>query len=1083
MSDSQGSIIGAVSFERLEQEFVEAIGTLPCPLPHSWVLVPTNLVALHLRRACASRVGGILDLNFYTLKDAARELARGELARKGLRPAPPGCDELVVREALRQCPAGSYFAGLQDAPNLPFAVLRAIRLLENCLWSPQKLRSACGGLRSADAAGKLEELARVWEALRQWKQERCLFDTEDLILEASQIRQVPWMDRPPLLFLYGFYDFTPLQQAFVRRVAGLCRFVAAFLLWAENNSGHPSGFEYARAALDFVKDLAGTDRVLCVDESECRTDLDRIRKEAFREHPFLSEEEARRRAGECEGAFDGTVRFVSCAGEFPEALEAVREALCAFQSEPEMDSTGVGVLLRTAEGSAELFKEAFERAGIRCYLREGLPLRNTVPGRILLSLLFLASGEPARDEVVEFLSLARIEWPEGLSATAVDGVSRAAGIARGRQQWANRLRERAGSLSWQAQQAESSAEKNALLHEAELCQSCAGFVGEFFEEVSQVAACRSWPGFAQTLTSLLEKYAPEGAPGREEVLELVEGLASLELTGSAPDIAKAGWLVGRWLAQKSLHTDAFQRGGVTISTIMGCRGVTYDVLIIPGLCEKVFPSTVRSDPILDEADREGLNRQAQRLEAGPLPLQALRSLEEQYLFRIALASARKRLVLCYPRIEQHSGRDKMPSRFLLGCCGALLGFNVSSHFLEEGFFPRSLLRRAKAPTSGSAHQGPEVAVDLREYDLRAFLGTPQRPLRAGYTRAISDCFGRTLLMEKLRWGSRDFGPFDGKVRCQHLVDRLRQKAGGVASPVSPTQFETYARCPFRYFLRYVLEIQEIAKPVEEFALGPADRGRVIHNLMRRVYEANLKGKPFKEIQQTELKRIAEYAARIADEVAEGYPQSMPAPWAAEREDALESLDAAIQLEMGCHPQAMPWRFELEFGREGGQPPLALAVAPDTTVSFMGRIDRVDLVGDEGVQVVDYKTGKSTGCRAKSFQGGTQLQLPIYLLAAAAITNAPEGSALYLFLSEGKALPQFTSCELEQRMDDLRTLLKLIVYGIRQGDFFPLPVARESQFCKDYCEFRLVCGMGRARIASTKSSDPALRGLRRLREID
>ncbi|NIO13458.1 MAG: hypothetical protein GTO31_06195, partial [Xanthomonadales bacterium] len=58
-------------------------------------------------------------------------------------------------------------------------------------------------------------------------------------------------------------------------------------------------------------------------------------------------------------------------------------------------------------------------------------------------------------------------------------------------------------------------------------------------------------------------------------------------------------------------------------------------------------------------------------------------LEERYLMRIALASARCALVLTYPRLDLDKGRPRMPSRFLGDLCSALAGVTVSAGHLGQ----------------------------------------------------------------------------------------------------------------------------------------------------------------------------------------------------------------------------------------------------------------------------------------------------------------------------------------------------------------------------------------------------------------
>ena len=169
-----GRIVGARSFEALEGALASDLARLgPGPSRLVWVLVPTNLLALHLSRAVAASLGGVMGVRFLTLHAAAGELALRALAERGGRPLPEGARELVFERSLEELDEGSCFAGFAEFPGSVTTIARAIGLLESCLWSPESLQRAAGRLarRDAEAAGRLRELAGQWRGFEQFKRE------------------------------------------------------------------------------------------------------------------------------------------------------------------------------------------------------------------------------------------------------------------------------------------------------------------------------------------------------------------------------------------------------------------------------------------------------------------------------------------------------------------------------------------------------------------------------------------------------------------------------------------------------------------------------------------------------------------------------------------------------------------------------------------------------------------------------------------------------------------------------------------------------------------------------------------------
>ncbi len=1021
----KGTITGARTYADLEAAFVRRLAEALCDSRPVWVLAPTNLVALHLRRRAARELGGLAGVEFVTLVDAARRLAMRTLAAEGLAPLPAGAAELVLQGILDRVPAGSYFATFRRFRNASSALLSAVRLLAASLWTPPMLARAAGQARFRDraAARRLEELAGVWSAFERWKADARTFEEDDLILRAAA--QAEASERPCALLLYAFYDFTPAQRALVGRLAGLADAADAYLLYAERDGAREPGFEFAEPTVRWLRETLGAGNVEAAEHTPTGSDLERLVDGLFADTDLPEEAPERR--------YDGTVRVANCPGEPAEAAQVVRAVLRSAQ---ESDAPArVGVLLRGAEEAGALLAESFDRAGVKCYIREGLPLADSVAGRIALALTELAAGEAERAPVIEFLSLARVRWPEDLSATFLDRASRLAGITRGRAEWVGRLRERAAWLTREAARAEDEDGAARLQREAALCTAGAGFLDEFFQR-TDIFSAPAWAAVAARLSELVGEYAPADDHATEAVLDVIESLGHLDVAGRPAEAATVHWMLGRRLAHTSRRLGRFQHAGVTVSSIMAARGAAFDVVVVPGLAEKGFPRHIPESSLVTELDREALNPLAKQFGAGLLPLQQARPLEERYLFRIAVGSAGRALALAYPRLEQGSGRPKLPSRFLTAACSTLAGRRVDAEALETGS-PDGLVERVPMMARGWSAERLALALDEAEYDDAVFTARPGGPLRTGYMAAVSPSFARALELERGRWGRATFGPYDGKVRAPALLAGLAEKARLSGRAVSPSRLETYARCPFDYFLKYVLGVTELEAPTEEFELPPMERGALLHDLLHDLYAERFSAGPFGELTDEAVASALERAGEMLDRLGRVHAENHPATWEAEREKTLEQLAAVLAHERADHADARPTRFEHDFGFESEGH--ALTLPSGETLTFRGRIDRVDALPGGSIQIVDYKSGKAGRYKRDCLAGGTQLQLPIYLLAACDALGVEAGRALYLSLAEAKDMPEFTSELLAERMDYFRRALGLIVDGVAEGNFFPLPV--------------------------------------------
>jgi hypothetical protein len=316
-----GTITSARTYPALEAAFVQrlaaALGDGATPV---WVLVPTNLVALHLRRRAARELGGVAGVEFLTLMDAARRVALRALAAEGLAPMPAGAAELALQGILEGVPAGSYFGTFRQFRNASCALLGAVRLLAASRWTPAAVARAAARARFRDpaAAQRLRELAAVWGEFERWKSASGLFEEDDLILRASRPEAEP-PDRPATLLLYGFYDFTPAQQAMAGRLVSVAGEAAAYLLYDERDNAPAPGFEFAAPAVRWLLTAMGGAAVELAEPTDGGSDLERLAAGLFVDADLPEDAPAR--------TYDGSVRVASCPGEPAEAAQVVREVL------------------------------------------------------------------------------------------------------------------------------------------------------------------------------------------------------------------------------------------------------------------------------------------------------------------------------------------------------------------------------------------------------------------------------------------------------------------------------------------------------------------------------------------------------------------------------------------------------------------------------------------------------------------------------------------------------------------------------------------------------------------------------------
>jgi len=332
----------------------------------------------------------------------------------------------------------------------------------------------------------------------------------------------------------------------------------------------------------------------------------------------------------------------------------------------------------------------------------------------------------------------------------------------------------------------------------------------------------------------------------------------------------------------------------------------------------------------------------------------------------------------------------MPSRFVTLAAEALCGQAVRAEQMEAGL-PEGMVRRAPLGVPPAAD-----ALDAWEHDLAVHVSASDRAQAIGYTQALSRHFGMALALEAGKWSCPRLGPYDGKVRDPQLLARLAREHGPRTGPISPSKLETYARCPFQYFLRYVLGVEELDKPSEDASIPPQEWGRVVHEFYRLLYAECLLGKRLGDLTDSRIEEVLKRAASALDRLGAAYASGRPAVWEAHKRIALIQLRGVLEEERRSCAGATPAYCEFAFGEDDASA-FVFHAAPGLEVRLRGRADRIDRLEGDGVQVIDYKSGSRTRYSKDALKGGRQLQLPLYLLAACDLLGAEEGRARYLFV--------------------------------------------------------------------------------------
>jgi hypothetical protein len=773
-----------------------------------------------------------------------------------------------------------------------------------------------------------------------------------------------------------------------------------------------------------------------------------------------------------------TVLTASDADE--EVRAAVRAVVDAARAGTRLDR--IAVLHASPEPYARLAHEQLRAANVPTNGATVVPLAGRVAGRTLLDLLALPGGGFRRQDVFAWLASAPILHEGRLApATAWERISREAAVVAGRSDWEVRLTQLAMQREERAEEAEADDEQPEWLASRERATAArarqlqAFVLGVIDDLAGASARPRRWSEHAEwarrwlhrllgaeTVRSRWDDAAERRAADRvEEALQRLGALDAVE----GPVLLD----VFHRTLELELEHDLGRVGrfgdGVLVGSVEMGIGLDLDLVVVLGLAEGSFPSTVRDDSLLPDHERARA--------AGEVGLRADR-VERQHRHLLAALAGAQRQLLCVPRGDLRRSVERVPSRWVLDLASAMAG---------ERWWAPDLLR-AKVPwvqhvaSFDAGLRNVATPSTAQEHRLQSLLAA------GGLLSATDDA--RTALGWSVISARRSdrFTRFDGNVSGLQVpspVERI----------TSPTRLERWASCPHRHLVEDILRAAPVENPEDNLMITPLDKGSLVHDALERFLLDVLDrpvdrrpgpGDPWTAADRALLQQIG---AALCDQYEARGLVGRPIFWTRDRRRIL--ADLAITLDVDSAHRSVhgttPIAAELGFGFVGELLPAVEITLPDGRVlRVRGRIDRVDVGADGTVHVVDYKTGSLRGgytdlTSDNPVVGGSKLQLPIYGLAgrlAAKDPAAPVKAEYWFATTKGgfkRAGYDITPEVLETTIE----VLDVIVRGVEGGVFPPHPSAL-STFLWVECHTCDPDGLGTGELRrqwERKRHDPAL----------
>lgn len=291
-----------------------------------------------------------------------------------------------------------------------------------------------------------------------------------------------------------------------------------------------------------------------------------------------------------------------------------------------------------------------------------------------------------------------------------------------------------------------------------------------------------------------------------------------------------------------------------------------------------------------------------------------------------------------------------------------------------------------------------------------------------------------------------------QVRTQDSGFRMRD-AGKMPKPViaaelipahiSPSGYNALVACPYQYFARHVLHLNELDEVRED--LDKRDYGTWVHAVLQRFHEQ------IPQLAQHDRDEAEAVLRRISDEVfATGLAHDYLAQAWLLRWQALIPNYLGWQLEN----EEAGWRYQ------GSEVPFKIEVAEN--LHLRGRLDRVDVYVNEpeNLAVIDYKTQSIQVLKNKLKEPGEDVQLACYARAVTA------GTAAFVSLEDDTVLAVSPADDISDLAQLNIERLRTVFSQMREGA--GLPAHGAEKICA-YCEMRGLCRRGEWEQLETENS--------------
>ncbi len=736
-------------------------------------------------------------------------------------------------------------------------------------------------------------------------------------------------------------------------------------------------------------------------------------------------------------------------------VEFISKLIKNFIINEKVEPDKICVAFNLIQNYSPIVRDIFAKNGIPFNLTDRISLDNSNPVKAIINFLEIAENEYYYQNIFRALSSGYINT-NNIDLFNLYKVSSELKIVSGKENWINIINESIANIKLNNEEDNEEKEDKILSYQKALSD-----IKSIIESLTPFEGKQTIRQFKENLFDLVNKsFLPykllsikhnqeENIRGFNKFIETISEIFDLLEEEKGTD-AQYGIHFFMDQLRTSCSWARFNvkeksNYGVLITNLEEIRGLQFDYLFIGGLCDGDLPT--RYNPEI--------------FSSGKFRKQAfVHQTEERNLFYQALNCWNKKLYLSYPLSE--SGKETVVSTFLKEFEKIFL---ISE--IENELFNKVTSMEELYIYSGINYDNTEL---LRSFNLNA------------------QQLVNSIKIEKQREENIfSESNFNGILLSDDNLEEsinIKQKLNSlIEKQYSISQLETYAKCPFKFFIERIIGIKIIEEPTED--IEAIELGRILHSILYEFYTKIIEEKI--DLRNGD-KKILEKAKEIILEIAEKKISNsfFKAPLTFYEKEKLTGIDnnfdnsilgKFIKYESEIKDDYEPMFFEVQFGtlkeEESDKTISSSEPIQIDGLKLRGKIDRIELSKkDDTFNIVDYKLSGNKPT-LKELKNGLSLQLPVYMYAAKNLLEkkynrkfSPNEMIIYS-LKYSKEDFGKQKISLSKRNDnEIKSLDELIsntinhiknyVKLISQGKFNLSPHNdREKIICR-YCQFKSVC---------------------------